>query len=1203
MPVRLASHVELEGPLKGYRLIDRLGRGGFGEVWKVEAPGGLLKAMKFVFGDLDSTEDDDSRPAEQELKALNRVKSIRHPYILSLERIDRIEGQLIIVMELADRNLWERFRECRGLGYPGIPRDELLRYMEETAEAIDLMNKHYHIQHLDVKPQNLFLVFNHIKVADFGLAKSFEGNRGTVTGGVTPVYAAPETFEGYASLYTDQYSLGIVFQELLTGTRPFNGSNVKQLLMQHLNGVPDLSPLPDADRPIIGRSLNKKPDDRWPSCTEMIQALARSGSPAIPVSTLLSGEQSLLDLPPKSKITIPASLLPIETATGPSPKEENRTSPRKSGVQSASPRPSPRTPIPGGSGVLPKLITPRLSNPHARPTYGLVAPGGRPADVRTTKMSSLGLAPPVLHGDGVLFPALVIGVGQTGLIALQEVRKQVTAAFGECPPHVRFLFVDTDPGTASVAMTGPDALSAREVVLTRLNRPAYYLQREGLPSVENWLPSGALYRLPRTSGPAAGVRAFGRLALFDHAKTISQKIRQEIEPFLSDEFILSYAEKTGLGLRSNQPRVYLLTGLAGGTGSGMVTDLAYLVKHELRQHGYFRPEVVGVLFTPPADVTVPKGLALANTFAALTELHYFLGGNRYQVRFETSEPPVTDGEGPFGRTVLFQLPQVPNKKELDYTVGVAACGLAWELATPVGRVIDQIRTEALSLPRSAGPVVQTYGLYRYVWPRTDLLANATVRFARLMLLRWAGKESSHLSEPIRSWLAEQWTKRSLDVPEIIERLNQVVKEKLREDPEVAFEALVSPLYKRTGGSGKIDAQAAVQVLEQILKLVGKPPAENDKVGSLQDALDETGKQLAGKADKHLAKLAVSFIEQPQYRLAGADEALAQISEKLKASIEVLEEVRKSIASEVRESYARLFPLIGALNSPSTLSVIGSRKLGMTSDLVEQLRVYPRKRLRLIVLDTALSFFRGLQGNCPEYSRDVQVCRTRIGDLIARIDSDPATIRRAGRFESYLLPPNCKKLGDMADEYIDALPPDEVLGFEQSIQQEIGSRYKALVNVCLNVDDAEAFIEFLKEWATAFLSRRMEIADPVELFFRYKAEDPKTPEKLAEAFDRAGPDLTTISGKAPAEATLLAAPATPAGDQLRAYVAEHLPGIEFIPATTPSEIAFFREYPLLPLDGLPQLAEHAKSAFEMQTSTGTSHCRTDIPWQAPTAPTT
>src|SRR5258708_36502894 len=105
--------------------------------------------------------------------------------------------------------------------------------MKEAAEALDLMNGQYNLQHLDIKPQNLFLVYNHIKVADFGLVKDFEGKRGTITGGITPVYAAPETFDGWVSRNSDQYSLAIVYQELLTGQRPFNGTLARQLVLQH----------------------------------------------------------------------------------------------------------------------------------------------------------------------------------------------------------------------------------------------------------------------------------------------------------------------------------------------------------------------------------------------------------------------------------------------------------------------------------------------------------------------------------------------------------------------------------------------------------------------------------------------------------------------------------------------------------------------------------------------------------------------------------------------------------------------------------------------------------------------------------------------------------------------------------------------------------------------------------------------------------
>src|SRR5262249_20903588 len=156
---------------------------------------------------------------------------------------DIINGQLVIVMELAHRTLWDRFKESRAEGLVGIPRAELLGYLVEISEALDFMNEEHGLQHLDIKPQNLFLVHNHIKVADFGLVKALEGMMASITGGVTPVYAAPETFDGWVSRFSDQYSLAIVYQELLTGQRPFSGTTLRQLVMQHLHVPPDLSAL------------------------------------------------------------------------------------------------------------------------------------------------------------------------------------------------------------------------------------------------------------------------------------------------------------------------------------------------------------------------------------------------------------------------------------------------------------------------------------------------------------------------------------------------------------------------------------------------------------------------------------------------------------------------------------------------------------------------------------------------------------------------------------------------------------------------------------------------------------------------------------------------------------------------------------------------------------------------------------------------
>jgi serine/threonine protein kinase len=262
-------------PIPGYRLVEPLGRGGFGEVWKCEVPGGLMKAVKFVGAG--SGAGGGTSAADQELEALQRVKAIRHPFILSLDRVEIVEGVLVIVMELADKSLHALQADAQGLGQSGIPREELLGYLLEAAEALDWMNFGHGLQHLDIKPHNLFLVSNHVKVADFGLVHSLGeaecGGTPQRRGGVTPLYASPEILRGSLSRHSDQYSLAIVYQQLLTGTVPFWHQNPYQLMLLHLSAEPCLAPLPPEDRPPIARALAKSPEQRFGSCLDLVQAL------------------------------------------------------------------------------------------------------------------------------------------------------------------------------------------------------------------------------------------------------------------------------------------------------------------------------------------------------------------------------------------------------------------------------------------------------------------------------------------------------------------------------------------------------------------------------------------------------------------------------------------------------------------------------------------------------------------------------------------------------------------------------------------------------------------------------------------------------------------------------------------------------------------------------------------------------------------
>ncbi|MFO0825508.1 MAG: serine/threonine-protein kinase [Gemmataceae bacterium] len=400
--------------MPGYRLLEPLGRGGFGEVWKCEAPGGLHKAIKFVSGGI-SEDNNDKRRFAQELEAFQQIKAIRHPFLLTLERVEIADGELIMVMELADRQLQDRFRECRTCGLPGIPRDELLAYFADAAEALDMISAKYGLQHLDVKPANLFLVAGHVKVGDYGLVARLDpdgpasGNRG-----LTPKYVAPEALRGEPSSKSDQYSFALVYQELLTGTFPYNGKTAQQIMLQHVSSKPDLSGLPLGDQAIVAQALAKDPEQRFSSCLAFVQALLTVASAtSLPNSNIavrtarVQRSMAEMNLPP-------GDAMAEEVDTGGKPQVEQTQNFTLPGGATNLTRP-------GASGRLPALVS-----TNRRPGSVMQAPTSGTQLPRTTQPAAAVPPPPASKFAVVLNPIRSV-VPVARLIGLSAPDSHLTA--------------------------------------------------------------------------------------------------------------------------------------------------------------------------------------------------------------------------------------------------------------------------------------------------------------------------------------------------------------------------------------------------------------------------------------------------------------------------------------------------------------------------------------------------------------------------------------------------------------------------------------------------------------------------------------------------------------------------------------------------------------------------------------------------------
>jgi len=266
--------VEKIGP---YKIVGELGRGGMGIVYRgVDPVIGRHVAIKTLRPEDMGEAGERATLGDRLLREARSAGMLSHPAIVTIYQAGQDGEILYIAMEFIDgANLADILAQGR------LTSEVTLKILKNAADALDYAHSKG-VVHRDIKPGNLLLEpSGKIKIADFGIAKLNQAGVTKTTSSVgSPAYMSPEhvraqSIDGRA----DQYSLGVVAYEMITGRRPHDSEELTSLVFKVVFEPPDLTLLdahPKGSQlvPIFAKVLSKAADDRYATCVDFCDALA-----------------------------------------------------------------------------------------------------------------------------------------------------------------------------------------------------------------------------------------------------------------------------------------------------------------------------------------------------------------------------------------------------------------------------------------------------------------------------------------------------------------------------------------------------------------------------------------------------------------------------------------------------------------------------------------------------------------------------------------------------------------------------------------------------------------------------------------------------------------------------------------------------------------------------------------------------------------
>ncbi len=257
-----------------YEIIEELGKGGFGIVYKARDPAlDLFRAIKVMHSAL-LTDPTFVARFKQEAKIAAKLE---HPNLVPVYDFGEAEGRFFLVMKfMPGGSLESRLKDTGKIKY-----DQAVTIMSDVTAGLSFAHKKG-IIHRDLKPGNiLFDAQDCARIGDLGFAKSMiasEKSNLSMSGGLigTPAYMAPEIWRGqHACLASDLYSLGCIIYEMFTGEVLFTGESPADVMTKHILNGPDIpDSWPDQVRAFLLKALSKNPDDRFKTPVAFFEAFS-----------------------------------------------------------------------------------------------------------------------------------------------------------------------------------------------------------------------------------------------------------------------------------------------------------------------------------------------------------------------------------------------------------------------------------------------------------------------------------------------------------------------------------------------------------------------------------------------------------------------------------------------------------------------------------------------------------------------------------------------------------------------------------------------------------------------------------------------------------------------------------------------------------------------------------------------------------------